>query len=343
MPALLALLALALLPRPWTPWPFVALAAALVLWDQARAQPWLYQGALLLGALALARQPRRAVQLALAASYVWSGVSKLNGEFGPMSLPWLLGALRVDAGAIPAGWLLPLGLALGAAEAAIGVILLLPGPRRIAMVAAVAMHGVVLAALGPAGLGWNHVIWPWNLGLIALVLIAFRGDGAGPRAILWAPGWYARLLLLLVGVMPALHQVGLWDAYLSSSLYSNNVDEAWLVADADASRRLGPAARAVADVRPSGAHGVRFLPWAMRDMGAPPYPERRAHLAVFRAACRAAAQPSGLHLLIVARKPPMGRRPAHEVHACEGGPPRHLGATDYPLHAGAALDSSPAA
>ena len=54
LPLLLALLALALVPRPWTPLPFIAVAAALVVWDQTRLQPWLYQGALFLGALALA-------------------------------------------------------------------------------------------------------------------------------------------------------------------------------------------------------------------------------------------------------------------------------------------------
>jgi len=328
VPALLTLLGLALLPRPWAPWPFLGLAALLVLGDQARLQPWLYQGALFLGALALARDPRRAAQLVLALSYFWSGVSKMNPDFGPMALPWLLGALRVDAAsAVPTGWLLALGLAFGAIEALIGVALLLPATRRVGMVAAVAMHLLVLAAIGPAGLGWNHVVWPWNLALIALVVILFRGDVSQPRAILWARGWYPKLLVLLVGLMPALHQVGLWDAYLSFSLYSNNVDEAWLVADARAAARLGPAARAVADVRPGGTHGVRFLSWAMREVGVPAYPERRAHLAVFRALCRQAPDPSGLHLLIVPRHPGWRARPAPEVHSCRGPVPKLLGYT----------------
>ena len=58
LPALLALLALALVPRRWTPLPFIGVAATLVVWDQTRLQPWLYQGALFLGALALADRAR---------------------------------------------------------------------------------------------------------------------------------------------------------------------------------------------------------------------------------------------------------------------------------------------
>ena len=316
LPALLVLLALALVPRPWTPLPFVAVAAVLVLWDQTRLQPWLYQGALFLGAFALAGRARPACQLVLVATYFWSGVSKLNPDFGPAVLPWALKPLGAAA-SLPAEWMAPLGMALGALEALIGVGLLLPRTRRPAAVAAALMHGVLLLAIGPLGQDWNPVVWPWNLGLAILVLLLFWDDDHGPRAIVWSGDWYHRALVVLVAVLPALHPVGLWDAYLSFSLYSLNVDEAWLAAERAAASSLGPHARAVAETGSDGRLIVRFLPWAMRDVRTPPYPERRAYVAAFRTLCERTANPGGLRLVVVrSRAPFAANRPAPELFTC---------------------------
>lgn len=318
LPLLLALLALALVPRGWTPLPFIAVAAILVLFDQTRLQPWLYQGVLFLGAFAFSDRPRRVCQLVLAATYLWSGVSKLNPDFGPAVLPWALQTMSASA-SLPAGWLSPLGMTLGVLEGAVGVALLLPRVRRPAAVAAALMHGLLLLAIGPLGQDWNRVVWPWNLGLGILVLLLFWGDGSPARGIVWSSGWYHRALVVMVGVLPALHPVGLWDAYLSFSLYSVNVDEAWLVAERAAVPSLGPEARAVAEAGTDGRLIVRFLPWAMRDVRTPPYPERRAYIAAFRALCDRAASPAGLRLVVVRSRPPlMHARPAPELFTCRG-------------------------
>ena len=316
MPLLLALLALALVPRRWTPLPFMVVAGMLVLWDQTRLQPWLYQGVLFLGAFALSDRPRPVLQLVLAATYFWSGISKLNPDFGQGVLPWAVAATGSRA-SLPVEWLAPLGMAVGVLEAAIGVGLLLPRARRAAAVAAAVMHGLLLLALGPLGHGWNPVVWPWNLGMAALVLLLFWDEASGSRRILWSPDWYHRALVVLVGILPALHPVGFWDAYLSFSLYSLNVDEAWLAAERAAAPSLGPNARAVAETGTDGRLIVRFLPWAMRDVRTPPYPERRAYLVAFRVLCERAVHPGDLRLIVVRSRAPFATaRPAPEVFTC---------------------------
>ena len=315
-PLLLALLAVALVRRAWTPLPFLAVAALLVAWDQNRLQPWLYQGVLLLGAFAFTDRARPACRLVLVATYLWSGVSKLNPDFGPSVLPWAVAPLGA-AGALPSAWLAPLGMLLGAGEALIGVGLLVPRTRRAAAVAAALMHGLLLLALGPLGQRWNPVVWPWNLALALLVLLLFWHEPDRPRDLLWPRGWYQRALVVLVGILPALHPLGLWDAYLSFSLYSLNVDEAWLAAERGAAPGLGPHARAVAETGTDGRLIVRLLPWAMRDMKAPPYPERRAYLAGFRTLCARSISPSDLRLVLVgARAPLAAARPAPELITC---------------------------
>ncbi len=316
LPLLLALLALALVPRPWTPLPFIAVAAVLVVWDQTRLQPWLYQGVLCLGALALADRARPACQLVLVATYFWSGVSKLNPDFGPGVLPWALSSVGASA-SLPAEWLAALGMALGLLEALIGVALLLPRTRRPAALSAALMHGLLLLAIGPLGQSWNPVVWPWNLGLGILVLLLFWDDDRPAMAMVWSPGWYHRALIVLVGLLPALHPVGLWDAYPSFSLYSLNVDEAWLAVERAAVPGLGPEARAVAETGTDGRLVVRFLPWAMRDVKTPPYPERRAYLAAFRVLCERAASPAALRLVVVRSRAPFApARPDPELVSC---------------------------
>ena len=315
VPLLLVLLAIALVPRSWTPLPFLAAAAVLVVWDQNRLQPWLYQGALILGACAVAERARPACQLVLVATYFWSGVSKLNPDFGPAVLPWALGPL--GASFLPADWMAPLGMLLGGTEALIGVGLLVPRTRRAAAVAAALLHGLLLLALGPFGQRWNPVVWPWNLALGVLVLLLFWDDDRPARALVWSTSWYHRALVVLVGILPALHPAGLWDAYLSFSLYSLNVDEAWLAAERAAAPSLGPHARAVAETGTDGRLIVRFLPWAMRDMRTPPYPERRAYLAAFRVLCARSPSPSDLRLVLVGLRTPLAAaRPAPQLITC---------------------------
>jgi hypothetical protein len=199
------------------------------------------------------------------------------------------------------------------------VALLLPRGRRPAAVAAATMHGLLLLAIGPLGQQWNPVVWPWNLGLAILVLLLFWGDDRPPRALLWPRDWCHRALVVLVGILPVLHPLGLWDAYLSFSLYSMNVDEAWLAAERPAVAGLGPAARAVAESGTDGRVIVRLVPWALRDVRTPPYPERRAYVAAFQTLCARAARPGDLRLVVVrSRAPFAATRPAPEVFACRG-------------------------
>ena len=62
---------------------------------------------------------------------------------------------------------------------------------------------------------------------------------------------------------------------------------------------------------------VRFLPWAMRDVKTPPYPERRAYVAAFRILCERAVSPGDLRLIVVRSRAPFARaRPAPELFTC---------------------------
>src|SRR5262249_2779491 len=97
--------------------------------------------------------------------------------------------------------------------------------RKPAVVAALATHLFVLLLLIASG--ENTVVWPWNVAMVALVLILFwQDEQTSPREILIARSPSHVVVLVLFGVLPALSFFDLWDSYLSAALYSGNTDQA---------------------------------------------------------------------------------------------------------------------
>lgn len=301
---MLALL-IALVFVPWRRWLLVALltlAVASALFDQSRWQPWFYQYLAMLAALAWAawkpddssRQESAlgTCRLVVAATYFWSGVQKINATFVAVVCPWLLEPLPEAVRSL-LGWA---GYVAPFVEAAVGVGLLWPRLRPPAIAAAVVMHLLLLLALGPTGHNWNSVVWPWNVVMIAAVLVLFvRTPEAPARAILWPRGClYGRLILLTFGVLPGLHLVGLWDAYLSAALYSGNTIEAYV--------RIDPE-RLPADVLPhaerqGGEWRIELTTWSMRELNVPAYPARRVYRHVAEELAGRAVPTGGLELVI---------------------------------------------
>jgi hypothetical protein len=146
--------------------------------------------------------------LIVAATYIWSGLAKANPIFVGTTFPWLL---EPFLGAVPAaaprfanhlGWIAPI------VEFGTGV-------------------GLLTAAIGPLGRSVNVVVWPWNLAMIAFLLILFfrRVDEPAPRAIQWGRAFaFQKMVLVLFAVMPLPSLFHLWDHYLSSALYSGNIN-----------------------------------------------------------------------------------------------------------------------
>ena len=71
------------------------LLALMALQDQSRWQPWFYQYVVMLLAIALAGPERQASALntcclIVAATYIWSGLAKLNPSFTGNTFPWLV-------------------------------------------------------------------------------------------------------------------------------------------------------------------------------------------------------------------------------------------------------------
>lgn len=315
-------------PRP-RPWIVAALAVALALafTDQSRWQPWFYQYVVMLAAFALAPRGDASAapaldicRVVLTGIYVWSGVQKLNPVFASDVFPWfvkpILDALPAALGSAAShAWILvPL------VEIGIGLALVTRRFRDGAVVAAVVMHAVIVALLGPLAHAANAVIWPWNVAMAAFVVLLFWRD-ASPLGFR-VPGARApaarAVAALLFWVMPALSFVGMWDAYLSSALYSGNVAQGIVAITPALRAKLPPEISRHVVVNRVGTNVLTVWDWSMGELDAPPYPERRVYLNVARRLCRYGDDTADVKLVVVERPALLSGQGRMRTYDCAG-------------------------
>lgn len=305
---------------------FGACLAASCLLDQHRLQPWAYQVLIVAAVVALVPSERglRLVRLLVVSLYFWSAVSKIDAAFleshGQLLLDGLLGGLRLDAGALRpefrrlATGMFPLG------EMAVALLLLFPRTRQWGLAGSIAMHGVLLLALGPWGLDHRPAVLVWNAYFIAQNALLFRPRPVTPlsapeRAIVRSMRSVATTLVALAVTMPALESLGWWDHWPSWAVYSSRpavvtvyVHEASVPSLRPSLKPfIGPAAP-LSEWRP-----IRLDGWSFQMLDCPVYPQERFRLAVARAI---AAQTGPPGILVRVEGPPerrTGRRDAVEL------------------------------
>jgi hypothetical protein len=301
----------AALPR--STWPLLgALGAAVMLsvCDQSRWQPWFYQYLVMLVALvptpgASPTDPARALatcRAIVACTYLWSGLQKLNVTYATLVFPWFVGPVARSLPASLTAWLPTAAVVTALLEALIGVALFVPLARRAAVVAAIATHALVLAMLGPWGHASNQVVLPWNVVMAALDVVLFWSVASMTPA----PRRLNRhvVLVTLVGVMPALSFVGLWDSYLSGALYSGNIAEAVIAVSPEVKQHLPPDMGRYVVTNRQGVDVLVVGDWSLGELGAPPYPQPRIYRALARHVCGHVSGPTGVRLVIFERPRP---------------------------------------
>ena len=282
---------------------FLFLAICLCALDQSRLQPWFYQYTMLLAAFAFYSSAARHTQLLNTSSliislvYFWSGVQKIGVGFVDRVFPVLINPYlhtlfgRVDV--LPR-WLIP---AIPLIEIFIGVGLMTRKLRNVSAVIAVAMHLLILLLLVP--LGVNRIVWPWNIAMIVLVMVLFwkRRDASLADLVLPKRVGFQLFVLILFGVMPLLSFFNLWDAYLSSSLYSGNYKVAVIrITDAVKNRLQAGIQNQVEQV--NGEWTISPVRWSLRELKVPAYPEPRVYRKVTKSICAFAEDPTEVILTI---------------------------------------------
>lgn len=257
----------------------LVIETASCLLDYARWQPWEYQYLFILFVCITGRKDKNittATAAILIGLYFYSGIHKLNHGF--LLQVWdnmlLKSFFKVPHAIRTNEVVMQLGYIVGITEIIGGLSLLMPRARKTAAILLIVMHVFNLVWLSPVGIGYNIIVWPWNCLMISILYLLFlRGKQEFSPAAMLTP---ANLLVTLCfGIMPVFNFIGLWDNYLSGSLYSGKLP---LMAICTTEKQLQ--AYAKQNDRHNLCNGkplITLQSWAMAELNVPPYPELRVY------------------------------------------------------------------
>lgn len=299
---LLSLIALTSRPRPYI-FGFVGLLLFLALFDQTRWQPWVYLYLFILLSLGCFSWKREDIQgqknvlnicrLIIVATYFYSGLQKMNHRFAAIAVVSMLGP---RASHLPLLHVWPWIMA--GIEASLAVGLLTRKYRNLAVFCGIGMHAFILFSNIVIHV-WNSVVWPWNITMMALLVLLFWKADFSFAGVLWRnPIALQKIVLLVFGVMPLLSFFGWWDSYLSASLYSANAPEARIIVRDTVRDHLPGRVRNYTQRLSSGLYGLDVEKWALGELNVPPYPAMRVYRAVGAEVCKYANNSPDVALLM---------------------------------------------
>jgi hypothetical protein len=174
----------------------------------------------------------------------------------------------------------------------------------------------------PWGRGDNYSIIPWNLMMIGLTYSLFWRERRSLHASPIPPLSMKRLIYFaLCIVLPALGYLGLWNSYLSFSVYSGQGAVGFAFERPEGGTSNFPeAAQRVSYISDDGLREVTFDRWANAVMYSPPSPEDTSIVEIANYLCRNATL-ADKQLIIVIRSSslPWERTHREEGYICKGG------------------------
>jgi len=252
--------------------------------DQNRWQPWEYQYLFVIFIFIANAANQKLITVAftfiLISTYIYSGFGKLNEGF--LQTIWakmiLHLFLKIPVLTATQHWLYYSGCIVGLMELAAGTGLLFLKTRKIAASILILMHLFILLLLGPLGLWYNKIVWPWNVGMILYLYIIFlkKAPVIIPFKSVFS-GWNIPVFIFW-GVLPALNFVGCWDNYLSSGIYSGKLPRMLIcIKDTSKCKPLQKFCRKDLLNTCNGEAVMDLQYWAMAETNVAPYPEIRVY------------------------------------------------------------------
>jgi hypothetical protein len=250
--------------------------------DQNRWQPWEYQYILTLFVFLIQKNKEHAKAVfifILASTYIYSGIAKINPVF--LQSIWqnmiLLRQFHLPLAVIQQPLVYHAGYLLGLSEILLGIGLLMRSIRKIAAWLIIIMHLILLAAFGPWGLNYDHIIWPWNLAMIGYCIVFIRSDRFIFSYASLTAGW-GKAVIILVGVLPILGLFGKWDYFLSASFFSSRPPDMYLCVAGDSTiNPFQKYCRTNTRICDASACAVNVRSWAFDELMVPAYPQQRIY------------------------------------------------------------------
>ena len=288
-----SLIALLFTKKQWVVGVMLTSLLLLVAEDQMRLQPWVYLYFLIFLPFAFSNRPMdtdfmsRYLQWIFVACYFWSGVHKINPNFIDKTFQDVLE--HVFNVSLPERYKI-FGYVIPVVEIAMAFLLVFVKTRKTGVVVAFGTHLFILLYLGPLGINRNDVVYPWNVAMMAgVVLLFWRNEETlfvFPKAMVWRTFQLGSFVLLFG--LPLLNLAGRWDHYLSFSLYAAKTHHLFIAIEETEAKKLNGRYDNYMVMLP-GMGGGRIIgadAWSMAELHVPVYPETRIFDRIARQFCR---------------------------------------------------------
>lgn len=248
--------------------------------DQNRWQPWEYQYLFMLFIFIIYKNKAEHIITSIACiligTYFYSAINKFNGGF--LLSVWdhtiLRRYFKLSEERIHNNIIHYAGYALPVIELACSLGLMFTITKKPAVYILTAMHVFILFLLGPIGLAYNKIVWPWNIVMIILLWMVFFKHEINAKTI-WKNA--NKLVAFCWILLPVLNFTGGWDNYLSCNLYSGNTPSMMICINDD--KVNIPEAQFFNKTSAPGicrdGYALNIQNWALTEMNVPPYPEER--------------------------------------------------------------------
>ena len=268
----------------------------LILFDQHRLQPWAYLSLLI--CFALLMMPKQTavtwIRLLLISLYVHSAISKLDYSFlhahGPELCNAAIGFLGLSIDRLNESTQAWIALTLPLGELAIAITLWTRRFRIVGLWLSIAMHIVLLIALGPLGLNHKPAVLLWNTQFLIQNWLLFRErtvDVAPTDVESEPPSITTRCLtasgigvLFAAIILPLLEPFGHFDHWPGWALYVSRPERVTVSVHALSRDKLPEAIREQTDPPRQLWCEIHLDRWSLDALDAPIYPQGRYRLAV---------------------------------------------------------------
>lgn len=263
----------------------------LVLFDQVRLQPWVYQTmvyAIIIACLGFSAGRHLMLPVAISV-YVFSAVGKLDYQFTHTVGNQLVRTLFSPVVAIEDGTATRMALALPIGELAVGILLIFRRTRKAGGIAAMALHITLIGLFGPWSLNHSFGVLLWNLLLVGQAWLLFLLDpgqsvGHGSMTVRRqqqiAARFFCTALIVIVCTMPLTERRGYWDHWMSWALYSPHNSRTTVQIHRSAINQIDPSL--VKHLNPDsdddGWRDLDWSAWSLESRWVPIYPQARYQL-----------------------------------------------------------------
>lgn len=261
--------------------------------DQNRLQPWFYNYILILFILLFYKYRVDesnnyttvfiSLQILVALIYIFSGIQKMNASFVPHTFEWMVSSFDTILSKRQLNLVTKFGYVIPYFELIIGVGLLIKPLRYIIIPLVIIMHLFILIMSGSMGKNYNVVILPWNIIMIALVLLLFanvKQERFFDISFLFK-GLSFYIVITLMLIFPIFSLKNQYDSYLSSSLNSSNLNDCKLILSDKAYKQLPYYIRCYV-IKKKDYNELQIKKWALNELNVPCVPEYRIFKNVHR-------------------------------------------------------------